>query len=82
MESYVHSPDFVFAYTGALESLKAFIAACPSNAFERVPLELASNGGRYSLAQRLAAIVKPAPQLFVIGFGASEIQMIRQNNIT
>lgn len=47
-----------------------FLAACPSNAFQKVAVE----GGvpkSFSIAQRGGALLLPMPKLFVIGFGAT-----------
>lgn len=47
-----------------------FLAACPSNAFQKVVAE----GGvskTFSVAERGAALLVPMPKLFVIGFGAT-----------
>ena len=53
--------------TGVLANWQKFLKACPSNAFQKVP---AASSTSYTLAQRFGAIVRPMPQLFVIGFGA------------
>ncbi|KAG5183582.1 hypothetical protein JKP88DRAFT_316729 [Tribonema minus] len=54
------------ASKGMFASLGRFMNSCPSNAFQRV----VAPATHYSLAQRGAALIKPMPQLFVIGFGA------------
>ncbi|CBJ32821.1 conserved unknown protein [Ectocarpus siliculosus] len=51
-------------------TLQKFLAACPSNAFQKVVAE----GGvskTFSVAERGAALLVPMPKLFVIGFGAT-----------
>lgn len=51
--------------TEKLSLLQEFFAGCPDNAFQR--------GAGYNFFQRLAAIIKAAPKLFLIGFAAMAV---------
>jgi hypothetical protein len=55
------------AAAGGGNALLAFLASCPDNAFQRVPVGMEP----FTLAQRLGAILRNGGKLLGVGFGAS-----------
>lgn len=66
---YLSAPFGGSKSTEPLSGFNQFLAACPDNAFQTV----APNAARFTVPQRIFAIIKAAPKLFGIGFGAMAV---------
>ena len=68
MAVYLTAPTVVPQQASAASNrLAKFISSCPDNAFQK----LMAGQKPFSIMQRVGALVKPMPQLFMVGLGAA-----------